>query len=113
MKPVLLAGAVVLASISFVSFPASAQQGEVKQRLCPNGQYVVGTGCFLAPDGSYTGYKPTLAPDGTYVGGKPRLAPNGQYIGGQPQQRTILCPNGAYVVGTRCRLMPDGSYRGE
>ena len=103
-------------ALAAASFPvqSTAQYGsEVKQRLCPNGQYVVGTGCYLAPDGSYTGYKPQLAPNGTYVGGKPRLAPNGQYIGGQPQQRTILCPNGKYVVGTRCRLMPDGSYRGE
>lgn len=103
-------------ALAAASYPieSPAQSGSApQQRLCPNGKYVYGTGCYLAPDGTYTGYPAQMAPNGTYVPGTPRLAPNGQYIGGQQGQRTILCPNGTYVVGTRCRLMPDGSYRGE
>ena len=66
--------------------------------LCPDGSYVTGTGCSLAPNGKYVGGTPTLAPDGSYVSGTPHLTPNGSYVGGT---RTILCPDGSYVAGTR------------
>jgi len=66
--------------------------------LCPNGQYVFGDRCRMAPDG-------------TYVAGKPRMAPDGSYVGGEGRMR--LCPDDTYVVGTRCKLMPDGTYVGE
>lgn len=78
--------------------------------LCPNGSYVFGTGCFLAPNGTYYGSWPQLAPNRTYVGGSPRLAPNGKYVGGTGP--IVLCPDGSYVTGRNCQLMPNGTYLG-
>lgn len=77
---------------------------------CPDGKYVVGM-CTIAPDGSYVGDQPQIAPDGTYVGGMPRLTPNGTYVGGTGP--LTICPDGSYVAGTSCRLMPDGRYVGQ
>lgn len=91
--------------------PRATSGSRAPTRLCPDGSYVVGERCYLAPDGSYHGGQPRMAPDGSYVAGEPRLAPNGQYLGGYGPTR--LCPNGSYVRGSRCRLMPDGSYVGE
>lgn len=78
--------------------------------MCPDGSYVYGTRCSLAPNGSYLPGQARLAPDGTYVVGQPRLAPDGSYLGGSG--RTILCPDGSYVVGSRCQLAPNGQYLG-
>jgi hypothetical protein len=78
--------------------------------LCPNGSYVSGSTCRLAPDGTYVGGSPVLAPDGTYVSGTPRLAPNGKYVGGTGQ--IIMCPDGTYVTGRICLLTPSGRYVG-
>lgn len=78
--------------------------------LCPDGRYVVGI-CTIAPDGTYVGGQPQIAPDGTFVAGMPRIAPNGRYVGGAgPITR---CPDGSYVAGKSCRLMPDGKYVGQ
>lgn len=79
--------------------------------LCPNGQYVFGDRCHMAPDGSYHGDKPQMAADGTYVGGKPQMAPDGSYVGGSG--RLQFCADGSYVIGSRCKMMPDGTYAGE
>lgn len=89
---------------------SSDQRSAPNIRICADGSYVAGT-CNLAPDGTYTGGLPRLAPDGTYVGGTPRLAPNGSYVGGSG--RTIMCPDGSYVSGERCRLTPSGTYVGQ
>lgn len=78
--------------------------------LCPDGRYVLGM-CVAAPDGSYVGGPPKIAPDGTYVTGRPRIAPNGKYVGGEGPM--IQCPDGNYVVGKTCRLMPNGQYVGQ
>lgn len=78
--------------------------------LCPDGSYVSGGRCYLAPSGAYVGGPPSLAPDGSYVGGSPRLAPNGQYVGGS---QVVICPDGSYVGGTRCVLAPNGQYVGQ
>lgn len=78
--------------------------------MCPDGSYVYGTRCSLAPNGSYLPGQARLAPDGTYVVGQPRLTPDGSYVGGSG--RTILCPDGSYVVGSRCQLAPNGQYLG-
>lgn len=79
-------------------------------RMCADGSYISGT-CNMAPDGTYVGGRPNIAPDGTYVGGTPRLAPDGSYVGGTG--RTIMCPDGTYVVGNSCRLTPSGTYVGQ
>lgn len=84
--------------------------GSGSTRLCPNGRYVYGDGCHLAPDGTYHGTWPQIAPNGRYVGGQPRLAPNGQYVGGAGS--LIMCPDRSIVVGRSCQLMPDRSYLG-
>jgi len=52
------------------------------QTLCPDGTYVGGDTCKMAPDGSYVGGTPQIAPDGSYVGGTPQITPNGSYVGG-------------------------------
>ncbi len=49
--------------------------------MCPDGSYVQGPSCHLAPDGTYVGGTPKMAPDGTYVGGTPKMAPDGRYVG--------------------------------
>lgn len=77
------------------------------QTLCPDGSYVGGDSCSLAPDGTYVDDEPRLAPDGSYVGGEPRLAPDGTYVGDEPE----LAPDGSYVGGEPI-LAPDGSYVG-
>lgn len=77
---------------------------------CGNGQYVFGTRCFAAPDGTYVSGPPRLAPDGSYVAGTPRIAPNGRYVGGAGQ--IIACPDGSYVAGSSCVMTPDGRYVG-
>lgn len=66
-------------------------------KMCPNGQYVIGDQCVMAPDGTYVGGQPTRAPDGSYIGG------NGP---------TRTCPDGSYVKGAWCKMMPDGTYVG-
>ena len=78
--------------------------------LCPNGSYVYGDGCHMAPDGSYLGGAPRIAPDGSYVAGSPRIAPNGRYVGGSGQ--IIICPDGSYVAGSFCEITPNGHYVG-
>lgn len=78
--------------------------------LCPDGRYVRGL-CIGAPDGSYVGGAPQVAPDGTYLTGRPRIAPNGKYVGGEGPM--TVCPDGNYVVGKTCRLMPNGQYLGQ
>jgi hypothetical protein len=94
------------------------------ETLCPDGSYVAGQRCTLAPDGTYVGGRPQLAPNGRYVGGKPRLAPNNTYIGqggeapgpgvsALPGPHTLLCPDGSYAYGRRCKLTPGGRYVGE
>jgi hypothetical protein len=90
--------------------PAPALGGNGTARLCPNGAYVVGN-CTLAPNGTYVGGTPNLAPDGTYVSGRPQLAPNGTYVGGEGPLK--LCPDGSYIAGNVCRLMPNGQYVGQ
>lgn len=94
------------------SYQPSNDSSVARQRtiLCPNGQYVVGDRCHMAPDGSFQGTKPQMAPDGSFVGGRPQMAPDGSYVGGQGRLR--LCPDGSYVVGSRCKMMPDGTYVG-
>jgi hypothetical protein len=77
--------------------------------ICPDGSYVGGGNCRIAPDGTYVSGQPRIAPDGTYTGGAPRLAPDGSYVGGAG--RRTMCPDGSYVAGN-CRLAPDGSYVG-
>lgn len=78
--------------------------------LCPNGTYVFGLACYIAPNGSYVGVPAQMAPDGTWVGGTPKMAPNGRYLGGGGQ--VTICPDGSYVAGSKCQLMPNGTYLG-
>lgn len=78
--------------------------------MCPDGSYVAGTRCWIAPNGQYLGGPPTIAPDGTYVAGAPRIAPSGKYIGGTGP--ITICPDGSYVSG-QCRLTPAGTYIGD
>lgn len=78
--------------------------------MCPDGSYVAGTRCWIAPNGQYLAGPPTIAPDGTYVVGTPRITPNGSYIGGTGP--ITICPDGSYVAG-KCRLTPAGTYVGE
>lgn len=95
-----------------VNSPVSATMPKRQSTiLCPNGNYVVGNGCYLAPDGTYQSAPPVLAPDGSYVSGQPRLAPDGTYVGGKGPIK--LCPDGTYVAGNSCRLLPNGRYAGE
>lgn len=79
--------------------------------LCPDGSYVFGRGCFIAPDGTFVGATPQIAPDGRWLGGTPYLAPNGRYVAG-PGPVITICPDGTYVAAPRCQLMPDGTYLG-
>lgn len=100
----------LVALIGIISLPSAAFAG-----VCPDGSYVSGE-CKLAPNGRFVGGTPTLAPNGAYVGGAPRLAPNGQFIGTGNAGRstsTKMCPDGSYVVGSRCKMQPDGTYTGE
>jgi len=93
--------------------------------LCPDGTFVAGNRCRLAPNGKFiSGDSPMrMAPDGSYTSGAPRLTPKGNYIGEParpkadpgrrprpPVQR--LCPDGTHAYGS-CRLQPNGKYVGE
>lgn len=78
--------------------------------LCPNGSYVFGRGCFMAPNGTFVGAPPQMAPDGTWVGGTPQMAPNGRFVAGPG--RVTMCPDGSFVAAPRCQLMPNGTYLG-
>ena len=51
------------------------------QTLCPDGSYVGGGGCSMAPDGTFVDGEPQMAPDGSYVGGEPTMTPDGSYVG--------------------------------
>jgi len=77
---------------------------------CPDGSYVSGDRCVLAPNGTYVsrGGPVGLAPNSTFPIG--RIAPStGAAVGAR--QGATLCPNGQYVIGV-CHLQPDGSYIG-
>lgn len=89
---------------------ASAPAANQATRMCADGTYVEGT-CMMAPDGSFVGGQPRMAPDGSYVTGQPRMAPDGTFVGGKG--KITMCPNGSYVVGNTCRLMPNGQYVGQ
>lgn len=89
----------------------SGAQSVTRTSMCPNGSYVSGSQCVLAPDGTYTSGRPTIAPDGTYVTGRPTMAPDGSFVGGKGS--LTLCPDGKYVAGGSCVLAPDGSYVGK
>lgn len=78
--------------------------------LCPDGSYVSGRACQMAPDGTYHGDRPQMAPNGRYTSGQPRMAPDGSYVGGSGP--TTMCPDGSYVSG-RCQMAPDGTYVGQ
>jgi hypothetical protein len=82
-----------------------------KMNMCPDGSYVFGDSCHLAPDGTFVGGRPVMAPDGSFVSGRPTLTPAGNFVGGTG--KTTLCPDGSWVGGTRCKLMPNGMYIGE
>lgn len=86
-----------------------APQRRPTTSICPDGSYVSGGSCRIAPDGTYVGGRPSIAPNGSYVGGRPRLAPDGSYVGGSGP--VTLCPDGSYVSG-RCVLTPSGKYVG-
>lgn len=90
--------------------PSRGSSPGARIMLCPDGSYVNGSVCQLAPNGRYVGGPVTLAPDGTYVTGRPQLTPDGSYVGGSGS--TTLCPDGTYVAGGRCVLTPSGSYVG-
>ena len=77
---------------------------------CPDGSFITGKECYLAPNGTYLGGPPTLAPDGTFVVGEPRLAPNGKFVGSYGN--VIQCPDGTYVAGYQCVLAPNGRFVG-
>jgi len=114
---IFLLAAIVLGSV--LATPAFAQG-----HMCPNGTYVDKGPCKMCPDGSYIGNGGScrLAPNGAYIrqqpdsnrpsleNNRPRLSPGGSYIEGGRGMK--LCPNGQYVAGSRCKLMPDGSYIG-
>lgn len=91
-----LIGAGYLAAQAQTAVPAGQLTGP-RDLLCPDGSYVFGWECVLAPNG-------------VYVGGPAQLAPNGQYVGGYG--RVLLCPDGNYVVGSRCVMLQDGRYVG-
>lgn len=96
------------------STSATPGQGSTRDqaavRLCPNGSYVYGNACQLAPNGQYLPGPATLAPNGQYVTGRPQMAPNGSYVGGNGP--VSMCPDGSYVAGSRCVLTPNGTYVG-
>ncbi len=85
------------------------------QYICPDGSYVAKGPCTICPDGSYigSGARCAITPKGDYVEktpAGPAITPDGDYV---PGGRGItLCPDGTYVAGSRCVIMPDGSYRG-
>jgi hypothetical protein len=79
--------------------------------MCPDGSYVVGDSCHMAPDGTFVGGRPVMAPDGSFVSGRPTLTPGGTFVGGSG--KTTMCPDGSWVGGTRCKLLPNGKYIGE
>jgi hypothetical protein len=90
----------------------AAPASQTSTTLCPNGAYVAGNGCQIAPDGSYvaSGRPVQIAPNGTYTSGAPRIAPDGTYVGGTGL--ITLCPNGNYVAGI-CHIAPNGKYVGD
>lgn len=88
----------------------SSTRDQAAVRICPNGSYVYGTKCQLAPNGQYLPGSATLAPNGQYVTGRPQRAPNGAYVGGNGP--VSMCPDGSYVAGSRCVLTPNGTYVG-
>jgi len=103
----------LMPALLFFPVPAMAQQPV----MCPDGSYVDRGPCTLCPNGSYigSGGQCRLTPDGNQVrqppsGAPPRLTPGGGFIEGG--RGMTLCPNGQYVSGRSCRLMPDGSYIG-
>jgi hypothetical protein len=87
----------IAAGLALIGSPGHADT------TCPDGTYVKGNFCQLAPDGRYVS-----AGDGTKTDTSPRLAPNGKYVGGQGS--ITLCPDGSYTAGS-CHLMPDGTYK--
>lgn len=97
----------ILGTAALVGASYYAAQGQgAALPVQPNGPRDI-----LCPDGSWVfGYQCVLAPNGVFVGGPAQLAPNGQYIGGYG--RVLLCPDGTYVVGSRCQLLTDGRYVG-
>ena len=87
--------------------------------LCPDGSYVSECPCNLCPDGSYVGGDSScqLAPDGTFIPYRSnrspgaQLAPDGTF---HPDgEGIVMCPDGTYVTGSKCVLMPNGSYIGK
>jgi hypothetical protein len=109
---IIRAAAAFVLLISPIDAPAFAQAV-----MCPDGTDVASGPCHLCPNGKYIGGSTqcALAPDGSYIPGNPshppQLAPDGTYVPGGSMP--ILCPNGQYVTGKRCVLMPDGSYVGQ
>lgn len=85
-------------------------QPQSSMRICPDGSYVYGTECRIAPNGRYLPGPATIAPNGQYVTGRPQIAPNGKYVGGSGPVR--ICPDGSYVAGSRCMITPNGTYVG-
>lgn len=88
----------------------SWSQPQPSTRICPDGSYVYGTECQIAPNGQYLPGPATIAPNGQYVTGHPRIAPDGTYVGGNGAVR--ICPDGSYVAGSRCVITPNGRYVG-
>lgn len=78
--------------------------------LCPDGSYVGGPTCNLAPNGRYVGGTPHITPKGDYVGGPPQMTPKGDYVGGSG--KVTMCPDGTYVSGA-CHITPKGRYVGD
>lgn len=83
--------------------------------LCPNGAYVARGPCTLCPDGGYVGAGTLCA--GAQVGTFAAPATRRTALSAPPARsssiRTILCPDGSYVTGTRCVQTGTGRYTGE
>jgi len=56
----------------------------------------------------------TMCPDGTFVGGdRCQMAPDGSFVGvSGSNSGAIMCADGSFVAGDRCQMAPDGSFVG-
>jgi hypothetical protein len=59
----------MLRLITAVTLLLTAAPAMAQPTLCPNGSYVSGPSCQLAPNGTWVGDNPQLTPNGTWVGG--------------------------------------------
>ncbi len=104
MKTHLSALVLFMMALLFTFQPAEA-------KMCPDGSFVAGNKCTMAPDGSFVGGKARMAPDGSFIGDGHLRQERRNSENSSRRDRMSLCPDGSHVMG-RCKMQPDGSFTG-